>query len=371
MSDNVQLAITFETNIDVCNITAMKEYFSSTDCMSRSGTGMSALRHRSHYSYRGTETPPIRNQFGVIDDPSREHCACFQMIHSEYDLCLDEFCNLPSSCESTSADRVPPSLLLPTETSSKTDACMYILVSVASNETSCSEEVRCNWNPSLLVTPSTPSLCVGDGLSDSFCGVHFDPDDPFYHEVYNFTEEECKNQNGQVCVTPFGSLLVGNISDEACSAAGYCTAYCPKDYVGAKCVPIHPGNGSSCISNTTDKNSCLQMSGKWVMDVCTLPLQSNREECKRNGNQFIQCEDLTVDDCFVSSHPPCYVSTQDAPCHSKIDCETHGQAWCSNREIFFNYAKGYRSDGACVVPYQKDGNRSYCYVFTSPLNPLG
>ena len=50
MSTDVQLSIYYRS-ADPCNVTSLKETYSAEDCVSLSGTGMSALSYRSHFEY--------------------------------------------------------------------------------------------------------------------------------------------------------------------------------------------------------------------------------------------------------------------------------------------------------------------------------
>jgi hypothetical protein len=380
MSLDVQLSLSLRS-IDVCNISDIKATFSSNECVSVSGTGMGGLQYRSRYRYVAPLTSQIRNGFGLPDNPTQDNCGCFHSIENAYDLCLDQLCNKPPPCEYTSYDRTPTYLLLPYETSTKSDVCMYSLVHQDNDTLACLREYRCNWNPSLSGDSSGTMECGGlPNMSESFCGVHFNPNDVFYHEIVNVSEEECFVNGGKMCVSPSGSIVFGEKTDQECMDVGYCNVDCPNVSNEWSCLPLDHKKPSICYNNDDALNEavCNQLSGDWVLEsisaesLCIFPLQNNRNECRRNGNVFVECINLSIAECSSNIHLPCYLSKKSSVCGSKSECEQYGVGWCSDNEYFVNYMTSPPTNGSCVVPFLIDttnnGRRQYCYENTIPLS---
>ena len=375
MTTDVQLTLSLYDGIDPCNISQIRKGFSTDDCVSKSGTGMSALPYRSHYSYMSAVSQPIVNQYGIIDDPARDHCACFLTIANEYDLCLDSLCNTPSQCAFTSYDSAPTGLLLPKETSVKNDICSYTAVLRDSDESGCLAERRCNWNPNVVDRSENGTDCVFESDGNEFCGVRFDEEDIFFHEIVHVTKDECLSNDGEMCVTPDGSILLGNISRDDClNEIGYCTQECPNDSEEWNCLPVDRKKASLCYNSSDgmDESMCVRMSGEWSGGICIFPLQNDREECGRNGNVFIECQNVSIEEC--DSHPllTCYLSITAMECDNGEECEQAGISTCSDAEYFVNYMTSPPTNGSCVVPFEVDVstnvNRSYCYVNTIPTS---
>jgi hypothetical protein len=355
-------------------MTELTSYFGLETCVSRSGTGMAALPFRSHFRYAAPVTTSLTNlQDGA--DPAIDNCGCYQAVGSEYDLCLDEFCVKPPPCEYTSYDRAPRNLLQPSEKSLKNDVCTYSLIHIDSNTSACIDEYRCNWNPSLSGSSSHPIECVPDGVSVTFCGAHFTADDELFYEIVNTSEVECGFNDGRVCVTPSGSILLGELSNETCLNVGHCTAECPSTDNAWVCLPLDRSEPSICYSDrdTMDQSWCEQLTGEWRDNqVCVLPLQNNRDECARNGNVFIECQSLPIDECDTSPYLMCYASNTSTVCKTKDECEGSGFGQCSDIDYFVNYVTSPPSSGACVLPFQIDTSdsafRQFCFENTIPLS---
>jgi len=370
MSVNAQLTFSMN-NIDICNITELKSTFSSDDCVSKSGTGMSSLRYRSHYRYVAPESLSIVNFTGIKDDPIRDHCGCYEAVGSEYDLCLDVLCNKPPECEYSSYDRAPTQYLSALEVQMKNDLCEYSFVPVPSDNVACVEEYRCNWNPSVS---GNQSNCMNKNQNNNFfCGVQFDVNDIYFHEIVNISQNECESQERKVCVSPIGSILVGDVSNENCESEGYCTVECPNESTEIECLPVDRRKSSMCYNNSEsmDLDRCNRLSGIWSVDYCSFPLQNNRHECERNGNIFIECADLNSSNCHTMNYLNCYLSNTTSKCQSKDECQRNGIAECSDREYFMNYLTSPPTIGVCVVPFLIDGDRQYCYEKTHPLSFFG
>lgn len=378
MSVDFQLTLSLQ-DVDVCNVTELKSTFSKEDCVTVSGTGMGALKYRSHYTYVPPPSSLLINAYGIEDDPPRDHCACLQSVGSEYDLCLDLLCNKPAPCEYTSYDRAPNYLLLPLESSTKNDVCSYSLVYQGSDNVSCLEEYRCNWNPSLSVSKSSVSGCAIGGDEDGmFCGARFTAEDVFYREIVNVTEEECGANGWKVCVTPLGSISVGEMSESNCVRdGGYCTVDCPNQDGEWKCLPVDRTEPSVCYNDSDEMNEtkCDELSGEWRGEgegnVCVLGLQNNLGECERNGNVFVECESLDVGECESNEYVACYVSESLSVCESERECEESGRGRCTDSDYFVNYLTSPPTNGSCVVPFEidiTDENRQFCYQNTIPLS---
>jgi hypothetical protein len=379
MSLDVQMTLSFQ-GFDICNSSNLKSSFSSNDCISLSGTGMDALQYRSHYQYVTHVTLPLIDETGVVDDPVQDHCDCLQSVGSEYDLCLDQLCNKPPPCEYTVYDHAPSYLLQPSETPVKSDACSYSLVYQGNDTAGCLAEYQCNWNPSIIGNLSDVSACVNEGASDKFCGIHFNIKDALYHEVVNVSESECGLNGGKMCVTPFGSVLVGELSNDICTQNGYCTVDCPT--LGKEeCLPVDRRKSSMCFNNSDMMSEilCQQLSGQWLNgnegfgeNICLFPLQNNQPECKQNGNVFIDCQSLSHDECDSNGYLLCYLTNTSSMCQTKDDCEHHGVGQCSDSKYFVNYLTSPPMNGSCVIPFELDTSmsptRQYCYRNTIPLS---
>lgn len=382
MSLDVQLSLSLR-NIDVCNISDIKTTFSLNECVSVSGTGMGALQYRSHYRYVAPLTPQVQNEFGIPNNPTQDNCGCFHSIKNEYDLCLDQLCNKPPPCEYTSYDRAPTSLLLPSETSTKSDVCVYSLVYQGNDTLSCLREHQCNWNPSLSGDSSMMTVECRRGLpnmNESFCGVHFNANDELYHEIVGVSEEECFVNSGKMCVSPSGSIVFGEKTDLECMNVGYCNVDCPNESNEWRCLPLDHKRSSICYNNSDVMNEtvCNQLSGDWVLEsitgenLCIFSLQNNRNECTRNGNVFVECVDLSIAECSSNIYLSCYLSEKSSVCGSKSECEQYGVGRCSDSEYFVNYMTSPPTNGSCVVPFLIDTtnneHRKYCYENTIPLS---
>ena len=214
---------------------------------------------------------------------------------------------------------------------------------------------------------------------DEFCGVSFDADDVFYHEMVSVTQSECGLNEWSVCVTPSGAILVGEMSIEECANVGYCTVKCPREGIGLECLPVDARESSLCYNNSDvmDEMLCEQMSGMWVgvwgmwgAGMCTFPLQNDKAECGRNGNTFIECGGFDVGDCVSNGFLTCYLSNSTSLCGSKQECEG-SRGWCTDSDYFMNYLTSPPTYGSCVVPFAidiSDGNRSFCNENTIPIS---
>ena len=375
MSINVQLTFRF-FGIDPCDFSALRESFFTEDCVSQSGTGLDAVNYRSHFVFIAPVTPTIINLNGIEVNPARDHCACYLDIGNEYDFCLDQWCVLPPSCEYTSADRAPDYLLLPSESSVKNDVCSFMMSYSESNSTGCLDDIRCNWNDMIRDDLYQVMGCEGGG-QEMFCGVRFDPDDIFYHEIVSVSEYECDFNESKACVTPFGSIILGLTSQDECSNAGYCSSFCPNPNGEDVCLPVDPSVPSICYSEDDQMNVtlCLQMSGHWVSVtellgnyICIFPLQNNPSECARNGNTFASCTDLSDAECDEFGYLSCFLSDTLSLCETKDECESSGRGMCSDEIYFLNDLVTPPSPRGCVVPFLVDGDRQYCYVGTQPMS---
>jgi hypothetical protein len=377
MSLNVQLTLSLR-NIDVCNISQLIDSFTSDDCVSVSGTGMTALPYRSHYTYEAPVTSVETNDF-ADDNTIASHCGCAVAVGSQYSLCLDELCNKPPPCEYTSYDRAPNSLLLPSEKSVKNDVCSFSLVSQSNDTQGCLSDFRCNWNPSLSGRSGNMSECVpSDSEHMMFCGVHFRVEDVFYREIVNLPQASCEEIGGKVCISPLGSVLLDAVTSDLCENTGYCNVYCPSNRSQWNCLPTDRSNSSICYnaSDAMKEELCQLMSGLWTENsdgnVCIFPLQNNLAECERNGNTFIDCQSLSTDECAVNEYLSCFLSNTSTLCQTKGECENSGIGSCSDSEYFVNYMTSPPTIGACVMPFQIEitdkGIRQYCYLNTIPLS---
>ena len=377
MSLDVQLTLSL-LNIDGCNVTQLKSTFSSVDCVSVSGTGMSALPYRNHFRYTTPVTTLIVNTYGNSDNPVQDHCACYQDVGHEYDLCLDLFCSLPPPCQYTSFDRAPIGLLYLSEASSKDDVCSFSYLNQESDPDSCVLERLCNWNPtlppsSLSSSNGNVSVCDGGISNDGmFCGAQFSLGDVLFHEIVNVSQSECEANGGRVCVTPYGSIVLGELTDEECDSFGYCTSDCESMEV-ITCVPTDRRIPSMCFNDSSamDPVKCMQLSGKWEGSVCTFPLQNNRLECARNGNTFVECHALSSDKCISNGHISCYLDVSISECQTRQECEqTPLKGTCTDSEYFVNFQTIPPTIGSCVVPFEVDmaDGRHFCFQNTFPLS---
>ncbi len=377
MSLDVQLTLSLQ-GIDGCNATELKSSFVTDDCVSVSGTGMEALVYRNRYHYISPDVTASLNDVGGEDDTTTYHCECYQAVGKEYDLCLDRLCNKPPQCEFSSYDAVPVSLITPSENSLKSDVCSYSLEPEPGDNVSCLEEYRCNWNPSVSVKMTNDTSICGVGY---FCGVYFDTQDIFFFEMVNMSANECTQNEGKVCVSPSGSLLYGELTDQECESVGYCTVDCPNLANHSQCLPINRRNASLCYNDSTslDPSSCAQQSGRWIGKIdgwersaCVFSLQNNRRECERNGNTFITCNDFSRSECGSNLYLSCYVSESTASCDTKDDCLSDGIGYCSDSDYFVNYLTTPPINGACVIPFltevESTGIRRYCYRNTIPMS---
>ncbi len=361
-------------HIDPCNISQLKESFSTNDCVSVSGTGMAALKYRTKYQYFTFLGNLLDDQNQNIHDPIRSHCGCSHSVGSEYELCEDLLCNKPPPCEYTSYDRAPRNLLFSTEGNAKSGDCSYSFIYQASDSSSCLEVTQCNWNPLLSNNSNDMADCVYSKNSTMFCGAHFDPNDEFFVEIYNVTQNDCNMNGGNVCVSPLGSLVFGELTNENCLNTGYCSVTCFSEQSNHQCLPVDLSQPSLCYNDSFEMNQifCEEMSGTWDGErVCTFPLQNNLIECERNRNIFISCDSLNVNDCEITSLLSCYLSNSTSLCHTKYECEKDGVGQCSNADYFVNFMTSPPTFGSCVVPFQIDNSqkkmRHYCYQNTIPL----
>ena len=376
---DVQLTLSLNS-VNACSISDLKSSFSYNDCVSVSNTGMSALQFRAHYTYDSPVSSPIINYQGFVDDPARDHCACFQTIGNKYDLCLDELCNLPPSCEFTSFDHAPNYLLLPSELSSKNDICTYSLAFHPSNHISCLGDIRCNWNPSIKVDSTDRRNCFPENRAEMFCGVHFNVNDVFFHEMVNASQSECGRNGWYVCVSPIGAILAVVNSTDECANVGYCTVECPNERKGWECLPIDRRESSICYNNSDYmyERLCEEMSGQWIGEwgawgpsMCIFPLQNERNECQRNGNIFMECGSFDDRECASNGFLSCYLSNTSSLCETMEDCEGFGLGRCTDSDYFVNYMTSPPTFGSCVVPFEVDlldDHRLFCYEHTIPLS---
>jgi hypothetical protein len=368
MSAPFQLSVA--SRVDPCNIAQLRSEFTSNDCVALSGTGMDALRYRSRYSYA---QPPVRVLFdseGVVENPLADHCACYQAVGNEYDLCLDELCNKPPPCEYNSYDRIPGNLIIPTDNLSNEEICIFSYV-YETSDFSCRNQSSCNWNPSLDGTTDCHSI------SEIFCGIHFNIHDSFYHEIVNVTEGECGYHNASACVTPLGAIELEVYTSNGCEEIGYCTAGCPNHDGAMKCLPVDRTQPSLCYNDHAEITLivCQQRSGQWVhlagQSVCVFPLQNTPSECRRNGNIFIDCHSFSEDLCESSPLLACYLSNSSTSCATKQDCELHGVSRCTDDEYFMNWLTRPPTNGSCLLPFLQDPSdswRRYCYQHTIPMS---
>ncbi len=376
MTVDFQLTLSLSSAVDPCNISQLRDHFSTNDCVSQSGTGMEALQYRNHYAYVSQLPTPKVTILNFLDDPVQDHCSCYHAIGNEYDLCEDLLCNKPPPCEFTSYDNAPANLLTPSE-KSQNDVCSYSYVYLSNQSVLCLNDKRCNWN--MFLTPSSYRMtdCVLVGEDDHFCGLQFRMGDDFFYEIVNIPEGKCKSFASAVCVSPLGSVILDTELQDECEEVGYCTGKCSNALQEEVCLPQDPQQPSICYSKSTDMNSCAYLSGEWVeefgweaVNICVFPLQNNLAECERNGNIFVDCSMLESHECAINPYVACYLSHTTRLCSSSNDCEQNGLSYCTDKEYFINYLTDPPTNGSCVLPFlnNSDGSWQYCYQNTIPIS---
>jgi len=83
---------------------------------------------------------------------------------------------------------------------------------------------------------------------------------------------------------------------------------------------------------------------------------------------LIGCGSFNDGECHSNGFLSCYWSESSSLCQSKEECEGSGAGRCTDSDYFVNYLTSPPTFGSCVVPFQVDGNRSYCFENTIPLS---
>jgi hypothetical protein len=132
----VNLTDSFDDKNSNAFFLAVREAYSSVDCVAFEKSGMGALPFRNHFEHL------LRSHnFGSADK-----CSCFLATGNSYNLCLDDLCNLPPECQFTVYDNGELLALLDAHAD---DLCLYLSHFENSEPVRCVEERGCNWNPQL------------------------------------------------------------------------------------------------------------------------------------------------------------------------------------------------------------------------------